>query len=498
MIDSVAPPDRTPGDADEESTGWRPRLRRSVFPELAAERPTTRKVVLAVAAVIAGTAVALARTKGHGAFDSMWAEDGSEFYSVALNGHLWNNVFRGINGYFVVLCRLIAEVAAAAPIGWGPFMMSTGAALVTAVFALSVYVASRAHLRSAPLRLLVAVPVVACPTGTLSTVNNVATLQFVALYATFWMLLWTPTSRFGRAFALSLVVLTGLSTILTVVLLPLVLLRLYVARNAWSLALIAALIGSMAVQVGGLVFDINSRSGVSDPRLDPVWAVVQYFRWAVPYSIIGERWMAPAANHNNGLWDVQPTQNPYVHAGLIALAYLVVVVAVVLAVRRFTRPAWGLVAVAGVQSVIVLAVEVMSYGHAYGPVGYLMAEMALLGTIRYLVPVTLLIIVTVTALLVPRPVEATGGPATQGATGRRPNRSRLLATAPVLTYAALLLLVILVNLRPTNPRTMVPSWDAEVAKAREHCRATNAVTAQVHNGGDVWWPWVSVPCRRLR
>jgi hypothetical protein len=473
-------------DTDAETRGgWRELIRRAIFPVPAApERLTIRKVLLAVGAVLAGTVIGLARTTGHGSFDSMWAEDGNELYDDALNGRATHNLTAGLNGYFLVVNRVIAEVAALAPVGWAPAIMSTSAALITAILALMVFIASGAHLRSTPMRLLVAVPVIVCPTGTLSTINNVATLQFVALYAAFWMLLWTTGSRLGQAFALSFIALTGLSTVLTLVLLPLALLRLYAVRDRYTLLLVGSVIGPVAIQLGGLAAGVNSRAGISRPRLDPVWVMIEYLIWGVPYSIFGELWLAPPTRNLNHFSDAPATQNPAVHVALIVGAYLVVLAAIVLAVRRFTRPAWGLAGVAAGQSVLVFAAQVMSYGHTYLDDSYLISEGALLWTDRYLVPVTLLLIVAMTALLRPRPAERT----------RRIDRR----WAPILGYAALLLLIIVVNLRPTSPRSVVPSWSAEVAKARSTCQTTDAWSVRVNYGGEVWWPWVNVQCHRLR
>lgn len=483
--------------------GWRQRVSRSIFPVAPAERWTPRRVLLAVVAVLAGTAVSLARTRGPGAFDTMWAEDGNEFYNDALNEHVWDTLFKGLNGYFVVLPRLIAEVAVRFPISWGPAMMSTGAALTTAVFALAAYLGSGAHLRSTALRLLVAAPVVACPTGGLSTPNNVATLQFVALYAAFWMLLWTPSTRLGRAFAVTLVLLIGLTTILTIVVIPLALLRLFVVRDRWSLALCGAVFGTVVLQVVSIPLGLNSRHGISEPRLDPVWAIYEFFAWAVPYSIIGERWLAPPINRANCLCPVVPAVDARLHGALIILAFLVVVVALFLAFRRVTRPVWGLAVVAGAQSLITLAVEVMSYGHAYRlgthnvvvPEQYFTPEIMMLGTIRYLVPVTLMIIAAITALLVPRRAsEAADAAVDRGAADRR---RRWINAAPVLGYAALVVLICVVNLRPITPRMLVPSWSAELAKSRAECVATGAQAVRLNYGGEWWWPWVTVPCKRL-
>jgi hypothetical protein len=498
--------------------GWRDRICRAVFPTRATGRLTLRAVLVTVGAVVAGTAVCLARVPGNGPFDSIWAEDGYPFYNDALNGHAIYNLFVGHNGYFLVLSRLIAEGVALAPVSWAAAMLSTCAAMFTAILAGLVYVASGAHLRSGPLRLLVAVPVLACPTGTLSTMNNVATLQFVAVYAAFWVLLWTPASRFGRLFALSFLVLTGLTTVLTVALVPLALLRVYALRDRYALLLSGSVIAPVAFQAYGLVAGINSRSGISRPRFDPVWAVLEYVHFAVPNSILGQLWLLPPTAQSRGYW-VAPatTANPVVHVVLLVCAYLVVLVAVALAVRRFTRPAWGLVAAAGLSSVFMFGVEAMSFGYSYAGTGYLKSEAALLMADRYLVPVTLLIIATMTALLAPRPVEATGRTAADApqpveATGRaaaggepgaerapRVDRRRLLHRAPVVGYAVLVLLIMVANLRPPGgPRQEVPSWSTELATARTTCQTTNAWSAPVYFGRP-GWPWpVTVPCRRLR
>jgi hypothetical protein len=493
--------------------GWRDRIRHLVFPTLAPERLTVRTVLLAVGAVVAGTVICLARVPGHGAFDSIWAEDGYPFYHAALNGHAIHNLFVGHNGYFVVLCRLVAEVAALAPVGWAAAMLSTGSAMFTAILAVLVYVASGAHLRSGPMRLLVAAPVLACPTGTLSTTNNVATLQFVATYAAFWVLLWTPGSRFGRVFALAFLVLTGLTTVLTLALVPLALLRVYALRDRYALLLAGGVIAPVAIQAYALAAGINSRSGISRPRLDPVWAVLEYVHFAVPNSILGQLWLLAPTRESRGYW-VAPatTSNPVVHVALLVSAYLVVLAAVVLAVRRFTRPAWGLVAAAGLSSVFMFGVEVMSFGYSYAGTGYLKSEAALLLADRYLVPVTLLIIATMTALIVPRPAETTGRAATDGEPGTKPvprinrrwmprvDRRRTSRSAPLFGYAVLVLLIIIVNFRPPtgSPRPAVPSWSAELAKARTTCQTTDAKSAPVYFGRPAWpWP-VNVQCRRLR
>jgi hypothetical protein len=463
----------------------RARLARRLFPADAPRRVTRRGALLAVAGILAGVITSLARTGGHGPFDSIWAEDGSGLLYDALNLSTLDAVTKGLNGYFVVLARVIAEPTSAFPLTWAPAIMSTGTAVCTAVFAFGAYLASGAYLRGTALRLLVALPAVAAPVGGGVTPNNAATLQFVALYAMFWMLLWSPSSRAGRAFALTVVTLTGMSTMLAIAFVPLALLRLYLRRDRWSTVLATAVCATAAVQLVALGLGVTSREGLSRPRPDPVWAFAEWVLWGVPYSVAGETllwWQRPGA---------------LVHVLLVGGAYLVVLAGVALAVRRVTHPAWGLAALAATHSAIVLALSMMGMGYAVET--YLVPESILMGTSRYLVPSSALLIVAVIALLRPRsadPAEpASDRPA---ASSGQAARRRVPADAwPVVAYGLLVLVICALNLRVDGPRTKVPSWSGVVAKAEAQCEATGARQVRVRHGGEIWYPWIDIPCRKL-
>lgn len=463
----------------------RERLAESLFPTAPPRPVDRRRVALAVGAVLAGTALGLTRTPGPGAFNTIWAEDGNEFLTDALNLRTHETLFKGLNGYFVLVPRLLAEPTTVLPLEWAPVVLSTGAALVTALLALAVYVACRAHLRSPLLRLLVAAPVVFTPVGALYTVNNVATLQFVALYATFWMLLWVPATRAGRAVALTIVTLTGLSTILTVLFVPLAVLRLLVRRDRWSAVLAATTVATCVIQFGSLATGANSRNGLSHPRFDPVWALVEYLRWGLPYSVMGEEWQRPRLVENAGRVTFLPDNDAVREIGLTAAAYVVVLVVVGLAVFRVTRPAWALSAVAAVHSVGMLALEMMAMGYATD--SYLIPETDLIITERYLVPTALLVITALVALL-----RWPDGPA-------RPTRRGLPVTAwPAIGYALLLVVLCAAHFRIDNSRGYTVPWTTAVAQARAECAVPTAKVGYAVNGGKVWYAPVRVPCHKLR
>jgi hypothetical protein len=480
----------TPEEVAERPADRRTALDRALFPAAQGARLTWRRVLLATVAVLAGAGVCLSRVRGYGPFDTLWAEDGSGFLYDALNKHPGTPLVKGVGGYMVLLPRVISEFTRIFPITWAPAVMSTGAALWTALCALGVYLASGAHLRRPLLRLLVSVPVVATSVGGLTTPDNVATLQFVALYATFWMLVWVPSTRIGRLFATAVVAVTGLSTILAVVFVPVALVRLWVRRDRWSAVLAAAVLGSAAVQLGGQAVGFYSRAGISSPRIDPLWAFVEYVVWGLPYLVLGEAWMLPDHPH------------PGEHVVLVVVAYAIVVAAILFAAVRFTRPAWGLVALAGLHSAGVMVLELMGMGFQYKD-SYLVPDILLLGGERYLVAPTLLLIAAMAALL--RPDPPAEPPGVDGATAytvgttRFVDRLRLPGNAwPAVAYAVLVAVLGIANLRVDSARASTLSWSALMAQAKVECQAKGVHhRVRVHNGGTAWYPWVDVPCKRL-
>ena len=152
--------------------------------------PTWRRVLAGVLFVVAGAAVSLTRTSGPGALNSTWIEDAGNFLQDGLNHSVLTTLTTQMNGYYNVVPRMITAVAVAFPVAWAPGIMSAAAAAEYALFGLIVYIASGPFLRSPWLRLLIAVPACVVPLGYTQVNNDLATVQFVALYGLFWLLLW--------------------------------------------------------------------------------------------------------------------------------------------------------------------------------------------------------------------------------------------------------------------------------------------------------------------
>jgi hypothetical protein len=252
------------------------------------------------------------------------------------------------------------------------------------------------------------------------------------------------------------------------------------------------------VQCLALLFGATSREGLSAPRLDPLWAVLEWVLWAMPYSVFGSTVLAG--------------RSAPLRLVLGLLAYAVLAAAVIHALRRVTRPAgpvssrgretagsaplrppaapaWGLAAMAAVTSAAILVAEVMGMGYPGTEGSYLTPEKALMSTERYLLAPVLLLIAAVVALLRPDP-EAQANPA-------RPDRARS-SRWPLLAYGALVAVVCATQLRPDAPRNHTLSWSGVIAQARATCVATGAVKVEAPFGGPVWYPRPLIPCRKLR
>lgn len=401
---------------------------------------------LGVAAVGLGTVVSLWRQPGVGALNTVWAEDGTIFLSDAVRRSTVDALSTSYAGYFHLVPRLLAEVASLAPARWAAAVLAVSAALMTALIALLVYVASAGHLTSRLSRVLVSAVVVVLPLGADDLPNSIANLHWPGLYALFWMLIWVPRGRSGRILAAVVVFLVAASDILTMIFVPLALVRALRRpslgrRDLHGTVLVAALGVGVALQVLGLL--VGSSSRALSP--DPVRAVTGYVVRAVPSALIGERWLGPDVNAR---W-----------LALAGLAWVLVAAALIAAGARMTRPLWPLAVAALVHSAALYALPVLLSGTA---------------TPRYAAAPAMLLATALAALLQPR----------EGPRGR----------APLYALAALCAVVWAVNLRMDNVRALGPGWIEEMRAARAECIATGASTVSVKVGPVTadWHP--TFPC----
>jgi hypothetical protein len=208
------------------------------------ETRARRDVLWALAtglAVVGITAVRIPK-----AWDSIWAEDGTIFLTDARNsgiaafGHFYS-------GYLHVAPRIGALIADTLPIRWAATSLSTFAVLTAAACAVMIEVASGAHINARWVRVGLGLSVGFLPALTVESLANVANLQFILLFALFWTLLWLPRRPFGQVSGALLAALTGFSSLLGVVLVPLALLRLTTKRGR---PIAAALLISIGVHIG--------------------------------------------------------------------------------------------------------------------------------------------------------------------------------------------------------------------------------------------------------
>jgi hypothetical protein len=407
--------------------------------------------------VLAVAALSMGRIAGHGPFDTIWAEDAENFLNDAWNYGPLHAILTPFNGYYHIAPRLMAEVASHVPVAWAPTVLSIEVALVTGLVALGAYVASGAHFSDTLTRLVVALPVAAVPVAennAASTANDAAPLQFFALYGVFWMLLWVPNSRFGRVVAVTAVGLTAFSSLLAVVFVPLALVRLFVRRGLTDLLMAVLLVAGASMDVAALTLGLTSRPSFLKPRFDVAWAIDSYWRWALPHKIFGYQWLS---------YPYIPVQSSLYR--LVALAWLLVLAAIAVAALRITRPVWGLALVAGAYSVGLVLFQIMSSGAIEE---------------RYAITPCLLLIVVFAALL-------------------RPS-ARWFGKLPLLAYATLLVVVMVVNYRdPFGDRALGPAWSAQLRPAIAQCKedpALRAVTVYTSPPPNHWR--ARIPCKKLR
>jgi hypothetical protein len=374
----------------------------------------------------------------------VWAEDGQVFLGQAVHQSPFATLTTSYAGYFHTIPRVLAGVVALLPASWAAGLLAIEAAICFALIALLVYHASAAHLSSRLARFLAAAVVILVPLGTDELFNSVANVHWAGLYAVFWMLLWTPQSRWGRGLAIAVVFLVAASDILVLVYAPLALIRAVRQRDRLAYWLAGALGAGIGLQVLGLVTGSSSRP--LSPN--PVRAITGYVLRAVPPSVVGQDALGTSIN---GRW-----------LALAALAWLMVAVVVAVAVARLTRPAWPLAIVAFVHSVGLYMLPVLLSGTA---------------TIRYAAAPAMLLVTALAALLQPSPVR------------------RL----PILALTAVLAIVAIANFRNDNLRAHGPTWSGELDKARAACStdSRDVSLAIPPNGHPDPWS-ATLPCSYVR
>jgi hypothetical protein len=209
--------------------------------------------VFSVGVVALAVPLVLIRQVGASPLDTLWAEDGAQFYTQALWSSPLPALTMQFGGYLHVYPRLIAEVAAALPPDWVAEVFALGSAATVVALAAVVFMATAGHIRSLTLRATLVVAMVLAPVAGGEMLNNVANLQWYLLFAAFWVLLWRPPDTTGFAAGLAVCVLAPLSAPLSVGLIPAAVLRLVAVRSWRDRVFPVAFLAAFAIQLARMV-----------------------------------------------------------------------------------------------------------------------------------------------------------------------------------------------------------------------------------------------------
>jgi hypothetical protein len=444
-------------------SGW-PAIIAPIFVPRPPRMVRPRDIVVAVIAVGLGIVASLFRTPN--VFNVVYIEDGQRFLADALVRSPLAEPFLPYSGYFQVVPRVLGQLAALFPVSQAAIVLAIEGAAVNSLLALLVYVASGSLLQRPLLRLLVSIPLILTPTAHLDVPNSITQLRWPFMYVMFWMLLWVPTSRLAKAIGAVVVVLIAASDNVVPIFLPLAIARFVVRRDKLSVIASVALAVNVVAN-GALVVTGVSRHPDIVLRLNPVWAAAEWAFRPVPEAFVGERWAGLPRAHT--LLGLAP----------IALGWIVLAAAVVVAGRRMTRPNWLLASVAVVYSAILYMFVVMVSG---------------ITATRYTVPPTLLLLVAVAALLPPREAAPV---ARHARDVRGASRPRWRQTMPAAVMAAIVLMACLGDYRMSDNRSNGPRWSTEIAKARDRCTTQNLLNVDVPiSPAEIDSTWIAVlPCR---
>lgn len=259
----------------ERAAAARRFLDRTLFPPSPVEASRLGKweqVVLFGALLALAIVAQLARIGWTASLDSLWAEDGSIFVQDALTDGFFEAVVAEYSGYFVLVPRLIGEVASAFPLADAAAVVSILSAALVALSGLVVWFATANHLANPYLRGTLALLTVLTPVGGLETIASAANVSWSMLVAVFWLLLWRPRTYLGAVLAALFIAAAALSNPGTWFFLPLAALRAFAVRDGRDLIILGAYFGAGLAQIASLA--LTDYEAVEPIWTSDVWTVL--------------------------------------------------------------------------------------------------------------------------------------------------------------------------------------------------------------------------------
>jgi hypothetical protein len=249
-------------------------LDRVLFPDASfPPRITARRALVCAGIALLCIAIQLTRMWSSVPLDSIWAEDGGIWLPEAMTRGFLDALTTTWNGYLQISPRLVAEPVAHLPVAWfAPAMALCGAAIVTGC-AFLVWRASAGHIENPQLRAALAAMVVLLPVVGVESLDNVTNSIWFLLFASFWVLLWRPSTFARAAAAGGFIFVVALSNLAIVVFAPLWLLRLIAIRDRRDAAILIGFAVGTALQ---LAFSWNAPAegeggAFTFPKFSPHW-----------------------------------------------------------------------------------------------------------------------------------------------------------------------------------------------------------------------------------
>ena len=372
-------------------------------------------------------------------------------------------VFSPIAKYLVLVPRLIGEAATIVPLRDAPTAVSCLSALAVAISGLVVWLATAGHIRNRGLRAALAVATVLVPVSGLESLDSAVYVSWYMLFATFWVLLWRPATRWGAALAGLFVLATALSNPGVWFLIPLALLRGLAYRDRRD----AAILGGFAL---GALVQIPVMALNDEPVPDPAWShdiVTAYLQRVLDGGVFGQ--------HLGGA--------AWAHLGWPFLGSLAILAVAVLTVGlRRTGAGPRLFALIAVPTSVAMFFA-SAYQRALGPALIWPMDAYNGAGGRYAIVPSLLLLstglVVVDSLLQDRPEWRPG---------------RLIAAAAI----GLIAVAVVTSFDMSSPGVRgTPTWEDELAGAAEACTRDGSPEATVPIAPNGVGFTVELPCERI-
>jgi hypothetical protein len=438
-----------------------------------------------LAFVVVGTLLQLPRQSGVEMWRTVWAEDGTRFYTDALARPWLDNVLESYAGYAHVVPRTLATIGVHLPTEQYSAFVALTAALSATLLALFVYFASAPLLRSPVRQAILSLAILFWPVLPLEITGSITNIQWAMPVACLFAVLLPVERPVAIAVRVPIVVLAPLSSPLCVLFLPIALwhgVRVF-SRDRPPARLVIPFVYGMASALQLVVFATAPQYPGSRPPL----------RSVLPD--IGRLYSAKVSTEF--FFGVRMTENVWdAHGYRIAVVTLVVLAALILwRMWRATSTSRLVVASCVVGSAAMYFASVWPRSAGIGAMMQSSGSPFNFDGMRYeLFPSALLLI----ALLVP--LDLRPGAITEPTSAtHRPIGEELRAQGFAIAVAAMwMLLAFVPSYRLDTARSGGPDWVTGVQDAEHACanEPTDAAAIAVPISPQPIWA-VAVPCWEL-